>query len=233
MKTQKTKLTNKSKSENIPSTDQLCGIIENDIFDIVEHIDHCKMFLEFNQKIYEHVGIENLYNIDIKTLKYIEKCAYESIMLNSIYGDKCANIAENYGKDKNIYEADVIYAEGITERLKKINTISHDKMAYLQEMILASLNDEILDDEDKAMIKGFIYDENQYIRLFHGDDSHLKRHNQMVDELFNDFKLRITPFIVVSNNPNASKEKRKVERNFQIVNNKKTEINKEKEPELE
>ena len=55
----------------------------------------------------------------------------------------------------------------------------------------------------------------------------------MVDELFNDFKLRITPFIVVSNNPNASKEKRKVERNFKIVNNKKTEINKEKEPELE
>ena len=233
MKRQKTKSSNKFNSDCMPSADQLCGIIENDIFDIAEHVDHCKKFLEFNQKIYENVGIDNLYYIDEKILKYIDICARESMMLNSKYGDRCAFIAENYGKDENILEADVIYAEGITDRLKKINSISHDKMAYLQEMILSSLNDYAVDDEDKDMLKGFNYDENELMRLFHGDNSHLKRHNKMVDDVFNDFVTKVTPFIVASFNPEASKEKPEINRQFKIVNHKKPVENKEEEPELE
>lgn len=232
MKKQKTKISNKFNSNCMPSPNQLCGLIENDIFDIAEHIGHCRKFLEFTQKVYDAVGYDSLYLIDEKVLKYIEICARESIMLNSTHADKCAYIAENFGKDDNIMEADVVYAEGITDRLKQINTISHDKMAYLQEMVLSSLNDYALDEEDKNMIKGFNYDENELMRLFHGENSHLKRHNQMVNDIFNDFKDTITPFVLSSYNPNVSKEKRQINRNLFVVTNKKTVENKEEEPEL-
>lgn len=232
MKKQKTKISNKFNSNCMPSPNQLCGLIENDIFDIAEHIGHCRKFLEFTQKVYGAVGYNSLYLIDEKVLKYIEICARESIMLNSKHADKCAYVAENFGKDDNIMEADVVYAEGITDRLKQINTISHDKMAYLQEMVLSSLNDYALDEEDKNMIKGFNYDENELMRLFHGENSHLKRHNQMVNDIFNDFKVTITPFVLSSYNPNASKEKRQINRDLFVVTSKKTMENKEEEPEL-